>query len=116
MVADQAYVDAINAFSATIAPLTDPDDIAGTLTALDATFAAIRAKARAVANVAVLAADAVAAQAAADQATAAHSEAVALAAAPTPTLAMIDAPAPAEAVTITAADVGPMPAAVLAGG
>lgn len=77
--ADQAYADAINAFSATLAPLTDPDDIAAALTGLDNAFAGIRARLKAVAQVASLAAAAAVAQQAATEAIAAHAAAVALA-------------------------------------
>ena len=77
--ADQAYVDAINAFSAALAPLTDPDDIAAAKTLLDAQFTAIRLKAKAAAQVTALAAAAAAAQKDADDAAAAHAAAVALA-------------------------------------
>ena len=82
MVADQAYVDAINAFSAAIAPLTDNDDIAAAKTLLDAAFTDIRLKAKAVANVSTLAADAARAQQIADNAAAAHAAAVAIIDAP----------------------------------
>ncbi len=45
--ADQAYIDAINAFSAAIASTKDHDDIASAKTAFDAGFAGVRAKAKA---------------------------------------------------------------------
>lgn len=77
--ADQAYVDAINAFSAAIASLTDPDDIAAAKTTLDAAFTDIRIKQKAAAQVDALAAAAAAAKQAAAEADAAHAAAVAAA-------------------------------------
>lgn len=50
--ASQAYVDAINAFSAAIASTKDHDDIASAKTAFDAAFAGVRAKAKAEVQVA----------------------------------------------------------------
>ena len=75
--ADQAYLDAITAFTASLTSLTDPDDIAAAKTVLDNAFTALRAKQKAAALVPVLAQAVADAQAAVVDAQAAHAAALA---------------------------------------